>query len=156
MTDDDDGLACAHRWVLNLDVVFRDAETFALKHPRNLRGLRDARGAGRARRRCARRLSENDRALPSLTQRRKLRIGGHLIKRDRSRSVRDEALRERIRAAIADHCLAIEDLFVPGAKVTVLVRNPSVPGDADVLVTSDTDVEIVAALERRGVIVRWR
>jgi hypothetical protein len=61
----------------------------------------------------------------------------------------NEELRERLRSDIANHCTAIEDLFVAGAKVTVLVRNPAVPGDADVLVTNDTDDEILTAIQRR-------
>jgi len=61
----------------------------------------------------------------------------------------NERTRERIRSAIANHCAAIEDLFVPGAKVTVLVRSPGVKGDADVLVTNDTDPEILSAIQRR-------
>ena len=56
---------------------------------------------------------------------------------------------ERLRSDIVDHCVAIERLFKLGAKVTVIVRNPHVPGDADVLVTSDTLPEIVSAIQLR-------
>lgn len=38
-------------------------------------------------------------------------------------------------------------MFEPGVKVTVFVRNPSVP-NADVLVTSDEDSQLLAALSR--------
>lgn len=44
----------------------------------------------------------------------------------------------RAHAAIAELCCTIEDLFMPGAKVTVVVTNPGY-GDADVLVTNGCD-----------------
>lgn len=50
---------------------------------------------------------------------------------------------------IADHCREISYLFKPGARITVIVRNPSNPtGEADMLV-SDDDLDLVAdALKR--------
>lgn len=45
---------------------------------------------------------------------------------------------------IANHCCAIEDLFKPGAKVSVIVRNPgqgSEPHSADIFVSNDNDFE---------------
>ena len=58
-------------------------------------------------------------------------------------------VRERIRSGIASHCVAIVAACVPGAVVTVIVRNPSVQGDADVIVSTDTKSEILSAIERR-------
>ena len=39
--------------------------------------------------------------------------------------------------------------FKPGAKLTLLVRNPTVPGDADFVMTSDTLPDAIAALQLR-------
>ena len=59
------------------------------------------------------------------------------------------AIRDHLHNVISNHCAEIEKLFLPGAKVTVLVRNPSVSGDAGVLVTNDEDEEIRRALDLR-------
>lgn len=50
-----------------------------------------------------------------------------------------------IHAEIANHCGDISDLFKPGVKVTVLVRNTKIT-DADVLVTDDEIDLMIAAL----------
>jgi hypothetical protein len=55
--------------------------------------------------------------------------------------------KERLRAAISDHCIAIEKMFKPGVKVSVFVRNPNAL-NADVLVTSDEDAALLVALGR--------
>ena len=62
--------------------------------------------------------------------------------------VSKEVLRN-IKDEIADHAEKIEKLFRPGAKVTVLVRNPNFGKDhsADVLVTNDKLDDVFAALE---------
>lgn len=43
----------------------------------------------------------------------------------------------------------IQRLFKAGSKITVLVRNPSVQGDADFLLTDDDLTEVLKAVERR-------
>ena len=53
----------------------------------------------------------------------------------------------QVHAEIADHCGQIYELFKPGAKVTILVRNHEL-NDADVLVTDDDIDAVVAALLR--------
>ena len=50
-----------------------------------------------------------------------------------------------LHAEIANHAGEISDLFVRGAKVTILVRNPDLE-DADVLVTNDEIDSAIAAL----------
>jgi hypothetical protein len=51
---------------------------------------------------------------------------------------------KNLHAEVANHCGEIADLFKPGVKVTVLVRNPAVD-DGDVLVTDDLiDLAIIA------------
>jgi hypothetical protein len=52
-----------------------------------------------------------------------------------------------VHAEIAEHCGEISDLFKPGCKVTILVRNPSLK-DGDVLVSDDAIDAVVAALQR--------
>jgi len=53
--------------------------------------------------------------------------------------------------AIADHCGEIAKLFKPGAKVSVIVRNPAAdetePHSAAMLVSDDNPDQIIAALE---------
>ena len=52
-------------------------------------------------------------------------------------------------AEIANHCGDIAVLFKPGAKVTVLIRNPDIAeGGADMLVTDDQPDLIIAAIQR--------
>ena len=53
----------------------------------------------------------------------------------------------RLRDDIADHCVAVEDLFNRPVKVTCIVR---VPGnvEADVLVTIDDLDSIISVVER--------
>lgn len=58
-------------------------------------------------------------------------------------------LRLDTRQAIAQHLDLIRDLFKPGAKLTLLVRNPEIEADADVLFTSDTLPEVVASIRHR-------
>jgi hypothetical protein len=50
---------------------------------------------------------------------------------------------------IAEHCAQIAKLFKPGAKVTVLVRNPAVRDDhsADMFVSDDEPDAVIAAVE---------
>lgn len=50
---------------------------------------------------------------------------------------------------IATHLEAISDLFRPGAKITLLIRNPSYV-DADVLITDDQYESIIASLKKRA------
>ena len=52
-----------------------------------------------------------------------------------------------LHAEIANHAGEIASFFKHGAKVTILVRNPSVE-DADVLVTDDVIDSAIAALEK--------
>jgi hypothetical protein len=47
---------------------------------------------------------------------------------------------------IAEHALAVEGLFKPGARVTVVVRNPHV-ADGDVVVTTDDPKLAAKAIE---------
>ena len=60
-----------------------------------------------------------------------------------------EAL-QAIHLKLADLCCEIEDCFNPGAKVTVLVRNPGAddkePHSAAVIATNDSMEQIQAAL----------
>ena len=52
-----------------------------------------------------------------------------------------------VRAEIAGHLDAIKPLFIEGAKVTLLVRNPSFPdGSADVLMSDDDPAAVVTAI----------
>lgn len=51
--------------------------------------------------------------------------------------------------AISHNLNCIAGLFKPGAKLTLLVRNPGVEGDADALFTNDEFSEIIAAIEKR-------
>jgi hypothetical protein len=50
---------------------------------------------------------------------------------------------------IARHCDEIAKMFTDGAKVTVIVRNPQVKGDAGVFVSSDTCEAIAMEIRRR-------
>jgi hypothetical protein len=50
-----------------------------------------------------------------------------------------------LHAEIANHCGEIADLFKPGVRITILVRNPNLE-DADVLVTDDSIDSAIAAL----------
>ncbi len=52
-----------------------------------------------------------------------------------------------LHADIGEHLDAIKTIFKPGAKVTLIVRNPSLR-DGDVLITDDTTKEAMAALRR--------
>jgi len=53
---------------------------------------------------------------------------------------------ERRASGYMDDILA---LFKPGAKITVVVRNPTVPGDTDFILTSDDLDEAVKAIHRQ-------
>jgi hypothetical protein len=55
--------------------------------------------------------------------------------------------RKHLHAELAEHCTLIADLFKPGAKVTLLVRNPQL-ADGDVLV-SDDDMNLVIEAIRK-------
>lgn len=47
---------------------------------------------------------------------------------------------------IAGHIDEIRGYFVPGAKVTILIRNPAV-ADSDIIITQDKMVDIKIAIE---------
>ena len=52
-------------------------------------------------------------------------------------------------AEIVDHCAEIAELFKPGAKVTVLVRNPGrgqFTYSADMLVSDDDSKEVIKSI----------
>lgn len=51
--------------------------------------------------------------------------------------------------ALETHLRRIERFFKPGAKVTLMVRNPGTPGDAGVLLTNDDLDAVIAEIERR-------
>jgi len=57
---------------------------------------------------------------------------------------------EETHAEIAEHCGQISELFKPGARVTVLVRNPGIgqegPYSADMTVGDDDLTEVIASL----------
>jgi hypothetical protein len=57
------------------------------------------------------------------------------------------AVLDRLHADIGEHLDAIKSMFKPGAKITLIVRNPSLK-DGDVLLTDDDTREAVAALKR--------
>jgi hypothetical protein len=50
---------------------------------------------------------------------------------------------------VSDYMDHILKLFKPGAKITVCVRNPQVPGDTDFILTNDDLTEARAALQRQ-------
>ncbi len=50
-------------------------------------------------------------------------------------------------AEVAEHCAQVAKLFKPGAKVTILIRNPS-QADGDMVVSDDAIDSAIAALER--------
>jgi hypothetical protein len=52
-----------------------------------------------------------------------------------------------VHAEVANHCGDIADLFKPGAKVTILIRNPS-QADGDMVVTDDEIDLAMQALQR--------
>jgi hypothetical protein len=49
----------------------------------------------------------------------------------------------------ADYMDHILKLFKPGAKITVIVRSPLVPGDTDFILTDDDLTEVRAAILRQ-------
>lgn len=51
--------------------------------------------------------------------------------------------------SIEAHLSAIAAEFRPGARLTLLVRNPTIAGDADAVFTTDTLPEAISALNRR-------
>jgi len=52
-------------------------------------------------------------------------------------------------AEIAAHCSEIADLFKPGAKVSVVVRNPDIRGDhsVEMFVSDDDPDAVIEAIE---------
>ena len=52
--------------------------------------------------------------------------------------------------AIAVHLDAIKLCFKPGAKVTLLVRSPHLPGDTVVVLTDDSIDEVIAELQKHA------
>jgi hypothetical protein len=50
---------------------------------------------------------------------------------------------------VADYMDRILKLFKPGAKITVCVRSPDIPGDTDFILTNDDLTEARAALRRQ-------
>ena len=59
----------------------------------------------------------------------------------------DQTRLAQLRDDIADHCVAIEDLFRVPVKVTCIVRRVGNP-EGDVLVTSDDLDEAIAVINR--------
>lgn len=60
---------------------------------------------------------------------------------------------QHARAIIINHAEAISELFIDGARVTILVRNPDIGESGHLLVTPDSldDIrEAIDALEARG------
>jgi hypothetical protein len=54
---------------------------------------------------------------------------------------------QAVREEASEHLAAIQAMFVPGAKVSLLVRHPSHPdGTRDFYLTDDTIPEVIAAL----------
>jgi hypothetical protein len=62
----------------------------------------------------------------------KINIGGARFSARPARSINDK---------LRDRAASIEKLFLPGAKVTIIVRNPSI-ADADFITTND-DLDLV-------------
>jgi hypothetical protein len=52
-----------------------------------------------------------------------------------------------VHAEVANHCGDIAELFKPGAKVSVLIRNPRL-NDGDMIVTDDDMDLVIAAVQR--------
>jgi len=54
-------------------------------------------------------------------------------------------------AEVADHAAAIAKLFKPGAKVSILIRNPNVAGkephSADMVVSDDDMGQVIESIE---------
>ncbi len=57
----------------------------------------------------------------------------------------------KLHLQLADKCAEIADLFMPGTKITVLVRNPAYdktePHSAATICSDDTAAEMVAAIK---------
>jgi hypothetical protein len=53
----------------------------------------------------------------------------------------------RTHAEVADHCAEVAKLFKPGARVTILIRNPHLD-DGDMVVSDDALDSAIRALER--------
>jgi hypothetical protein len=51
--------------------------------------------------------------------------------------------------SVSEYMDKILKLFRPGAKITVLVRSPQVPGDADFILTNDDLTEARKAIQRQ-------
>lgn len=56
---------------------------------------------------------------------------------------------EITRDEVAQHMDKILKKFKRGAKITVLVRSPQIPGDTDFILTNDDLTEARAALQRQ-------
>jgi len=52
-----------------------------------------------------------------------------------------------VHAEVAEHCAQVARLFKPGARVTILIRNPSL-ADGDMVVSDDQMDLVTAALLR--------
>ena len=50
---------------------------------------------------------------------------------------------------VAQHMDRILKCFKPGAKITVIVRSPQIPGDTDFILTSDDLDEVISAIQRQ-------
>ena len=50
---------------------------------------------------------------------------------------------------VSDHMDRILQCFKPGAKITVIVRSPQIPGDTDFILTNDDLEEAVTAIRRQ-------
>jgi hypothetical protein len=56
----------------------------------------------------------------------------------------------RVRGAIEQHLAEIHGLFLPGSKITILIRQPDHPdGSRDLVMTDDTLHAAVNALQQR-------
>jgi hypothetical protein len=50
---------------------------------------------------------------------------------------------------VSDHMDRILQCFKPGAKITVIVRSPEIPGDTDFILTNDDLEHVVMAIWRQ-------
>jgi hypothetical protein len=61
---------------------------------------------------------------------------------------------ERLHDRIAPHLDAIKRHFKAGAKITLLVRSPELPGDTSVILTDDDIEAAIAELQAKAVEVK--
>lgn len=53
----------------------------------------------------------------------------------------------QVHAEVAEHAGQVADLFKPGARVTILIRNPQLE-DGDIVVSDDSMESVIAAVQR--------